>query len=98
MHKLESMKTLKMAALKDDLFKLKTRGGTDMEAGINAGTSLFHSLSGGEVTSKQNRIMFLTDAQVCIFLFDLPCTYTAGAAQLRSHLSTITIRYLQSQR
>lgn len=60
---LASMKTLDVAAFKEKLFKLQPRGGTDMELGINGGAKLFEGLANEAGTGKQNRMMFLTDAQ-----------------------------------
>lgn len=64
---LASMKTLDVAAFKEKLFKLQPRGGTDMELGINGGAKLFEGLANEAGTGKQNRMMFLTDAQVGTF-------------------------------
>jgi len=63
------MKTLDVAAFKEKLFKLQPRGGTDMELGINGGAKLFEGLPNKAGTGKQNRMMFLTDAQVGTFFF-----------------------------
>ena len=62
---LASMKTLDVAAFKQKLFKLQPRGGTDMELGINGGAKLFEGITNESGAGRQNRIMFLTDAQVC---------------------------------
>ncbi len=77
LQELASMKTLDVAAFKEKLFKLQPRGGTDMELGINGGAKLFEGLPNEAGTGKQNRMMFLTDAQVGPFFAPPVCAACA---------------------
>ena len=55
---LESMESTDRDRLKASIMDIYAGGGTNMEAGMNLGTSLF----GGDMDGYENRIIFLTDA------------------------------------
>ena len=55
---LESMESTDLDRLKANIMAIYADGGTNMDAGMNLGTSLF----GGEMVGYENRIIFLTDA------------------------------------
>lgn len=52
-----------MQAIKDHVLEIHDRGGTNMEAGMKEGTSLFEGLEEMDPNEYENRIIFITDAQ-----------------------------------
>ncbi|MEZ4086796.1 MAG: VWA domain-containing protein [Candidatus Gracilibacteria bacterium] len=52
-----------MQAIKDHVLEIHDRGGTNVEAGMEEGTSLFDELEEMDPNEYENRIIFITDAQ-----------------------------------
>lgn len=59
---LKDVGTTNMNAIKDHILELGSRGGTNMEAGMQLGTELFNNFIDSDPTQYENRIIFLTDA------------------------------------
>lgn len=59
---LESMKITDKQSLKDNILEIYATSGTNMEAGMDVGTSLFDNATDTDPTEYENRIIFLTDA------------------------------------
>ena len=51
-----------MQKIKDHILEIREKGGTQMSAGMEMGTSLFGELKGADQNEYENRIIFLTDA------------------------------------
>lgn len=59
---LESMRNTDRDALAENILAIYADGGTNMDAGITMGTSLFDKVVESEQSDYENRIIFLTDA------------------------------------
>lgn len=59
---LESMEAADRERLKKDILAIRADGGTNMEAGIRSGTSLFEAVRDADPDEYESRIIFLTDA------------------------------------
>lgn len=59
---LESMGSADLERLKENILNIYADGGTNMEAGIMLGTSLFDDVAEPDQDEYENRIIFLTDA------------------------------------
>lgn len=51
-----------LEAIRGHVLELQPRGGTNMSAGLDLGTSLFEGLGDYDATAEERRIIFLTDA------------------------------------
>jgi Ca-activated chloride channel homolog len=56
------IKETDIESLKDHILQIMPRGGTNMDAGLNLGTSLFEKYKDIDKNEYENRIIFLTDA------------------------------------
>lgn len=57
------IKETNMEAIKKHIFDLQEQGSTNLEAGLNAGTSLLHEFTTADRNEYENRMIVLTDAE-----------------------------------